>query len=84
MMPVPAGLTFKSATAGGRMSGNNVVWDVGSLAANAPKELCATFTSASGGTFSFNATAKGACATQVSTSCETKSHRRVGLAAREG
>lgn len=71
-VPVPAGLTFKSATAGGSVSGNNLVWDLGSLAANAPKELCATFTSASGGTFGFNATAKGACAKPVSTSCETK------------
>jgi uncharacterized repeat protein (TIGR01451 family) len=54
------------------MSGNNLVWDVGSLAANAPQELCATFTSTGGGTFSFNATAKGACAKQVSTACGTK------------
>ena len=72
MVPVPAGLTFKSATAGGSVSGNNLVWDLGSLAADAPKELCATFTSANGGTFSFNATAKGTCAKLVSTTCETK------------
>ncbi|MSU59501.1 MAG: DUF11 domain-containing protein [Pedosphaera sp.] len=71
-VPVPVGLTFKSATAGGSLSGNNLVWDLGSLAADAPKELCATFTSAGGGTFSFNATAKGACAKPVSTSCATK------------
>jgi uncharacterized repeat protein (TIGR01451 family) len=71
-VPVPAGLTLKSATAGGHMSGNNLVWDVGSLAADARQELCATFTSASGGTFSFNGTAKGTCAKPVSSSCETK------------
>jgi uncharacterized repeat protein (TIGR01451 family) len=71
-VPVPAGLTLKSATAGGRMSGNSLVWDVGSLAADAPKELCATFTSTSAGMFSFNATAKGTCAKPASTSCETK------------
>lgn len=71
-MPVPAGLTFKSATAGGRVVGNNVAWDVGSLTANAPKDLCVTFTSASAGTFSFKATAMGACAAQVTTTCQTK------------
>jgi uncharacterized repeat protein (TIGR01451 family) len=48
------------------------VWDLGGLAANSPQELCATFTSAAAGTFAFNATAKGACAKPVSTSCETK------------
>ena len=71
-VPVPAGLVLKSATAGGHMSGNNLVWDLGSLAAKSPQELCATFTSASAGTFSFNATAKGACAKPVSSACETK------------
>lgn len=71
-VPVPAGLTLKSATAGGRMVGNNLVWDIASLAVKAPQELCATFTGATGGTFNFNATAKGVCATQVSTSCATK------------
>lgn len=71
-VPVPPGLTFKSATAGGSVSGNNVVWNLGSLAANAPKELCATFTSSTGGTFNFNATAKGACAKPVSTACATR------------
>ena len=72
MVPVPTGLTFKSATAGGRLSGNNLVWDMDSLAMKTPQELCATFTSATAGTFVFNASAKGACAKQVSTSCETK------------
>jgi uncharacterized repeat protein (TIGR01451 family) len=72
MMPVPTGLTFRSATAGGRLVGNNVVWDVGSLATNAPKELCVTLVSAGAGTYSFNATAKGACAAQVSVTCQTR------------
>ena len=36
------------------------------------------FTSANGGTFNFNATAKGACAAQVSTACET---RIIGISA---
>jgi uncharacterized repeat protein (TIGR01451 family) len=74
----PAGLTFRSATAGGQVSGNNVVWDLGSLAANAPQNVCVTFVSVSAGTFAFNGTAKGACATEVSTSCQS---RVVGVAA---
>ncbi len=72
VLPIPAGLTFKSATGGGTVSGNNVVWDAGSLPANGSKELCVTFTGANSGTFSFNATAKGACAKQVSTACQTQ------------
>lgn len=72
MVPVPTGLVLKSATAGGHMSGADLVWDLNSLAVKTPQELCATFTSTAGGTFRFNATAKGACAAQVSTSCETK------------
>ena len=39
---------------------------------NAPKQLCATFTSANSGTFVFSAMAKGTCAKEVSTSCQTK------------
>jgi len=72
MMPVPAGLTVNSATAGGRVSGNNLVWDLGSLGVNAPQNVCATLVSANAGTFDFNATAKCTCAAQVSTSCSTK------------
>ena len=77
-MPVPAGLTVNSTTAGGRMSGNSLVWDLGSLAVNAPQNLCATLISDKAGTFDFSATAKGTCAAPVSTSCATKV---VGLAA---
>ncbi|MGA3283622.1 MAG: hypothetical protein ABSD57_04090 [Verrucomicrobiota bacterium] len=78
VMPIPAGLTVNSATAGGHMSGNNLVWDLGSLSVNAPQDLCATFASANAGTFDFKATAKGTCAAAGSTSCSTKV---VGIAA---
>jgi len=77
-VPVPAGLTVNSATAGGHVSGNSLVWDLGSLGVNAPQNLCATLVSANGGTFAFSATAKGTCASPVSTSCSTKV---VGIAA---
>lgn len=78
VVPVPAGLTVNSATAGGHVSGNNLVWDLGSLKVNAPQDLCATFASANAGTFDFKATAKGTCAALVLTTCST---RVVGIAA---
>jgi uncharacterized repeat protein (TIGR01451 family) len=77
-MPIPAGATFSSATAGGKVVGNNVVWDLGSVAAKGSTDLCATFTSTTPGVYRFNASAKGACAKEVSTSCET---RTVGVGA---
>lgn len=77
-MPIPQGMTFKSATAGGRASGNNVVWDLGSLAPNAKTEVCATLESANAGNFQFKGSAKGACAKEVSTVCQT---RVVGVSA---
>ena len=70
-MPLPAGVNFNGATAGGRLVGNNVVWDVGSLPADSTKELCATVISPQPNTVRFVATAKGDCAAQVSTTCET-------------
>jgi len=78
VVAVPAGLTVNSSTAGGHVVGGNLVWDVGTLSANAPKDLCATFSSASAGSFSFNGTAKSTCAAPVSTACETKV---IGIAA---
>jgi uncharacterized repeat protein (TIGR01451 family) len=71
-VPVPAGLTFRTATAGGRVVDGRVVWDMSSLAANAQQEVCATFVAAGGGTFQFNGVAKGTCAKEVSTACQTR------------
>jgi len=78
VVAVPAGLTVKSTTAGGHAAGNTIVWDLGTLNANAPQDLCATFVSATAGTFSFSGSAKGACAVPASTACETKV---IGIAA---
>jgi uncharacterized repeat protein (TIGR01451 family) len=70
--PVPSGLTFKSATAGGHVAGDSVMWDLGSLAAKGEQEVCATFVSVSAGTFQFRGAAKGTCAKEVSTTCQTR------------
>jgi uncharacterized repeat protein (TIGR01451 family) len=74
---VPAGLEVVSAGSG-TVAGGKISYNLGSVDASAPQNVCATFTSATGGTFEFAGTAKGACAAAVSTSCSTKV---VGLAA---
>jgi len=68
-VPVPAGLTFRSATEGGSNAGGTVTWNVGSLAPGASKRVCATFSGANGGNYAFNASARGACAEPVNTAC---------------
>jgi uncharacterized repeat protein (TIGR01451 family) len=74
---VPAGLEVVSAGSG-TVSGSKITYNLGSVDSATPANVCATFTSATGGTFDFAGTAKGACASAVSTSCSTKV---VGLAA---
>jgi uncharacterized repeat protein (TIGR01451 family) len=76
-VPIPAGLTFRSATADGRVADNHVVWDISSLAVNTEKVLGVTFVSTTGGNFQFKGMAKGTCAKEVDTTCET---RVVGVA----
>ena len=68
-LPIPTGLTFRSATDGGANSAGTVSWNVGSLAPGASKKVCATFSAANGGNYAFNATTRGACADPANTSC---------------
>jgi uncharacterized repeat protein (TIGR01451 family) len=75
---VPAGLTVVSTTGDAKAEAGKIVWNLGSVDAAGSQNVCATFSSATGGTFAFAGTAKGACASAVNTSCETKV---VGLAA---
>jgi uncharacterized repeat protein (TIGR01451 family) len=77
-VPVPQGLTAKSASNAGQVSATKIAWDLGSLAVNASQKVTATFVSATGGNFQFSPTAKGACAKEVASSCQT---RVVGIAA---
>jgi len=69
---VPAGVVFQGATAGGTLSGDQVVWNIGNLPAGESKEVCATFTLATPGQISITGMAKGECAKPVSTTCGTK------------
>ena len=77
-VPIPAGLTVKSATDGGQASATKVTWDLSSLAANASQKVSATFVAPNAGNFQFSPTAKGACAKAVTSACQT---RVVGVAA---
>ncbi len=71
-VPVPEGLTYRSATEGGSLSGSTVVWNLGTLAPEATRKVCATFVAANAGNFTFNATTRGACATPASTTCSIR------------
>lgn len=68
---VPAGLTVSSAGNGQAKEGS-IVYDLGSIAAGGSQNVCASFVSATAGSFQFAGTTKGTCAAAVSTSCETK------------
>jgi uncharacterized repeat protein (TIGR01451 family) len=65
-------VTFNGATAGGRLVGNNVVWQAGSIAPETSKELCATFVPNGIGNLQFTATAKAVCADPVQARCQTR------------
>lgn len=71
-LPVPSGATFQGATAGGRLADGKVVWDVGALPPGGSKEVCVTFTAATAGTLQFSPSARGQCADQVNSSCQTR------------
>ena len=77
-VPVPNGLTARSATSGGQVSPTKITWDLGSVAVKASQKVSASFVAPNAGSFQFNPSAKGSCAKQVSASCAT---RVVGVAA---
>ncbi len=69
---VPAGASFRGASSGGQLVGNKVVWNVGTLAADASQEVCANFVGTQVGTLNFAAMANSGCADPASSSCSTK------------
>lgn len=73
-LDIPQGLTPVSASASGQTGGGHVTWDLGSVEINMPHNITATFVGNDAGTYSFAATASGACAQSVTTSCETRVH----------
>ncbi len=71
-MPLPSGASFQGATAGGRLEGENIIWDIGSLPAEGNREVCANFTGAQAGKLRFKASATADCAEPTSSTCRTK------------
>jgi uncharacterized repeat protein (TIGR01451 family) len=69
---VPSGLSARSATGNGSISGSTITYDLGTIAPGGSEKVCATFVSGTSGTFAFAGAAKGACAAPVSSSCETR------------
>lgn len=68
---IPAGVTFMSASDGGRVQGGHIVWNVGTLAPKASKTVTAQLSAAQAGTYRNTATADADCAEAVSDGCET-------------
>jgi uncharacterized repeat protein (TIGR01451 family) len=72
VVSVPAGLNVVSTTGSGSVSGGQVTWDLASVDASNPQNVCMTLSGTSGGSYDFAATVKGACASAATTSCSTK------------
>lgn len=68
---IPAGVTNVAASAGGQVSGNTVVWAIGSLAPEASKTVKISYTPSDAGKFGNKATATAVCAEAVAASAST-------------
>ncbi|MEN0019345.1 MAG: hypothetical protein AAF747_00515 [Planctomycetota bacterium] len=69
---VPAGSTFSSATNGGTLQGNRVVWNLGTVNPGADSNFSFTVSPAGSGSLTMNAEAVGVCADTVVTDCTTE------------
>lgn len=69
---VPAGSTFVSASGGGTLSGGNVRWDAGAMAAGSERTISMTVRPTGIGTLRAAATVNAFCAEQVADTCETE------------
>lgn len=63
--------TFVRATEGGTAAGAVVTWNLGTIEPNSSREVCVTVVAGAGTTVGLTATAEGACADSVNTSCST-------------
>jgi len=67
---IPAGMKFVSASNGGSISGDNVTWGLGALAAQKTVSLSMIFKGITSGPVQLAATAKGVCCQEVSTAAK--------------
>jgi len=70
--PIPAGATFVSATEGGKVDGNAVVWNVGTLAPGASKTVNVSLSVAATSNISNTATVSAKCASPASATAGTQ------------
>jgi uncharacterized repeat protein (TIGR01451 family) len=70
--PLPAGATFISATEGGQLRGNQVVWELGDLAPGAQRGMQVNVTGTAIGEVRNVATARAFCAEAVSATAVTR------------
>lgn len=68
---IPQGVTGVKVSAGGKRSGSEIIWELGTLAANASKTVSISYAPANAGTVSNKATAAAYCADAVSASAST-------------
>jgi uncharacterized repeat protein (TIGR01451 family) len=66
---IPAGTSLVRASEGGRVSGNRVVWDFGTLAKGAKRDFSITVLASDAGEYTSSAVANASCAESVEDSC---------------
>ena len=71
-VPIPAGATVTSATDGGVIAADRITWEIFNVAPNAPKEVCAVFTTERPGRMGFTSTASGTVAGPAHCECHTQ------------
>ena len=70
-VPLPGGVSYTGSTADGSLSGSTVVWNMPSLAPGDSREVCAQLVGTQVGTVRLTGTARGVCATPVTSTCST-------------
>ena len=68
---IPNGVTGVKATAGAKLSGSKLVWELGTLEPNASKNVRVTYTPTKAGTLINNATVSAYCAEAVTSTMRT-------------
>lgn len=68
---IPAGVTSIEATAGAKLSGSKLVWELGTLVPNASRKMRVSYMPTRAGTLANSATASAYCAEAVTTSSMT-------------
>lgn len=66
---LPSGVEARSASEGGSATPGRLSWSIGTLAPGASKKVCASLVAANAGSYAFEASSTGACATPATTRC---------------